>query len=90
MSNRTTLKRFFTFILIFINGIIASSQSSDLSGSVVSAVNVENIHVINKTQQLFTTTNAQGEFTISVKLQDTLVFSSIQHKLHRIVISEDF
>ncbi|OBQ55835.1 hypothetical protein JJL45_06725 [Tamlana sp. s12] len=82
------MKRIFAFLLTFFWVILAFSQSHDLSGTVLSAVNVENIHVINKTQQLFTTTNARGEFTISVKVHDTLVFSSIQHKPQNVVVSE--
>ena len=47
------------------------------------------MHVINRTSQSFTITNKNGEFRIQVKLNDTLSFSSIQHKPKQVVISED-
>lgn len=72
------------FFSLFLN--TAFSQSEEITGKVTTALDVENIHVINKTAQVFTTTNAFGGFKISVKLNDTLQFTSIQHKLKEIVI----
>ena len=63
------------------------SQSVEILGRVKSEVNVENIHVINKTAQVFTITNNSGIFNITAKLNDTLVFSSIQHQPKEIVVS---
>ena len=63
------------------------SQSVEINGKIVSEVDVENIHVINKTAQIFTTTNSKGEFKITAKLNDTLVFSSIQHVPKQIAVS---
>lgn len=79
---------FFMFLLF---PLIAIAQSIELNGKVTSAptIDTENIHVINKTAQLFTTTNKEGEFILIVKLNDTLVFSSIQHKPKEIVISKE-
>jgi hypothetical protein len=62
------------------------SQTIDIQGEVKGSNDVENIHIINKTSQKFTITNAKGKFVISVKLKDTLVVSSIQNKLETIVI----
>ncbi|HEY5689081.1 MAG TPA: hypothetical protein VIS27_12325, partial [Yeosuana sp.] len=56
------------------------SQTVDILGKIESAGDVENIHVINKTAKVFTISNGSGNFKISVKLNDTLVFSSVQHK----------
>jgi len=64
------------------------SQETEVLGKVISPLDVENIHVINKTAQKFTTTNVYGEFRITVKINDTIVFSSLQHKLLSIVIDE--
>jgi hypothetical protein len=64
------------------------SQTVDISGKIESAVNVENIHVINKTAKVFTISNINGDFKISVKLNDTLVFSSVQHITKTLVIDE--
>lgn len=65
------------------------SQTIDLFGKVKSKTDVENVHVINKTAQRFTITNNQGEFRVSVSLNDTLVFSSIQHKILTVLIDKE-
>lgn len=65
---------------------IAVSQTIDLLGQVQSATDVENIHVINKTAQKFTITNANGAFRIAATLNDTLLFTSIQHKITQIIV----
>jgi len=67
---------------------IGYSQSIDLFGKVQSNSDVENVHVINKTAQKFTITNALGEFKISVSLKDTLVFTSIQYQLETVLVDE--
>lgn len=73
--------RFLFIALLYFIAPMSFSQTIDLLGKVQSKSDVENIHVINKTAQRFTTTNTHGEFQISVSLNDTIVFTSIQHKL---------
>jgi len=77
---------FFFFTFFSIN--ILLSQTVEISGLVIAKDNIEGIHIINKTSQKFTTTNALGVFKIPVKLNDTVVFSSIQYKLHTIIVSK--
>jgi hypothetical protein len=76
---------FFLWCLFFVNFIW--SQTVEINGVIKGISNVENIHVINKTSNKFATTNKIGGFKISAKLNDTLVFSSIQYKLKAIIIS---
>lgn len=84
----TTLK-FLPFIfLLFFSTPSIYAQHVDIDGVVESNSEVENIHVINKTAQFFTITDQYGAFTIQAKLNDTIVFSSIQHILKKIVIDE--
>ncbi|WP_246146961.1 carboxypeptidase-like regulatory domain-containing protein [Seonamhaeicola marinus] len=64
------------------------SQTVEISGKVISKTDLENIHVINKTAQVFTITNARGEFTITAKVNDTLQFSSIQLGIKSIVVNK--
>src|SRR5690554_5869796 len=78
-------KLFFFLFLVFGLHLIYS-QTVEITGIVTTALDAENIHVINKTAQVFTTTNAFGSFRISAKLNDTLQFSSIQHKLKEVVV----
>ena len=78
------------FIVLFLFVCFYSySKNIDLLARVQSDSDVENIHVINKTAQRFTTTNSYGEFRISVALNDTLIFSSVQHKLLTILINKE-
>lgn len=65
------------------------SQTVEILGKIESAVDVENIHVINKTAQVFTISNGNGNFKINVKRNDTLVFSSVQHKTKVVVVDDD-
>lgn len=65
------------------------SQRIELLGKVQSTTDVENIHVINKTAQKFTITNADGAFRISATLNDTIVFTSIQHKITSVLVDAD-
>ena len=78
--------RWFLVLLFF--GQLMLSQSIEIYGKVTSRADVENIHVINNTAKFFTVTNSKGEFQISAKLNDTLLFSSIQHKPTYIVINK--
>lgn len=72
--------------LVFTQFVIA--QSIEISGVIKNKTNSENIHIINKTAKLFTITDKKGQFTIIAKLNDTLSFSSIQHKDKAIIVSK--
>jgi len=78
---------------IFISSLLCFqlyfSQSVTVKGKVDSQVDVENIHVINKTAQVFTITNRNGEFEITVSLNDVIVFSSIQQKSKSIIVDKN-
>ncbi len=76
----------FFLVLVFLSFSI-HGQSTEILGRVESKTNIENIHVINKTAQVFTITDKKGHFIITAKLNDTLTFSSIQHKLKEVVVS---
>ncbi|MBP0904475.1 carboxypeptidase-like regulatory domain-containing protein [Mariniflexile gromovii] len=65
------------------------SQTVEISGKVDSKADIENIHVINKTAQVFTITNSKGEFKIKVSLHDTLSFSSVQFQPKQVVVDRN-
>ncbi|MBV7440462.1 hypothetical protein KRX57_03445 [Weeksellaceae bacterium TAE3-ERU29] len=72
MLNKYFLKLF--PILLF--GITSAQQS--IKGTVVidfEDVNPENIHVLNKTQNIYTTTDIVGHFNIQAQENDTIIFS---------------
>ena len=74
-------------IVLFISHQYVKAQEVNIEGKVNSTSDVENIHVINKSKQLFAVTNKLGEFSILVSQGDTIQFSSIQHKPLEIIIS---
>lgn len=74
-------------VLFFCQAVF--SQSVEILGKVDSKIEVENIHVINKTAQVFAITNNKGEFIIPVSLNDTLVFSSIQHQPKTVLVDKN-
>ena len=65
------------------------SQTVEIYGKIESNDDVENIHIINKTARVFTISNQAGNFKISAKINDTLVFSSVQHKTKVLIIDGD-
>lgn len=78
---------FILFVLIGFNSVYG--QSIELSGKIESKTNSENIHVINKSAKVFTITDRAGRFRITAKLNDTLTFSSIQHKEKEVVVLKE-
>ncbi|WP_255572918.1 peptidase associated/transthyretin-like domain-containing protein [Hanstruepera marina] len=65
------------------------SQTIEIKGEIISDLDNENVHVINKTFKKYAITNKEGSFYLPVRLNDTLVFSSVQHRPYMVVISEE-
>jgi len=80
------LKHYIIFTILLLTLHTAISQTVEITGRVTTSLDAENIHVINKTAQVFTTTNAFGGFRMTVNLNDTLQFTSIQHKLKEVIV----
>lgn len=74
----------FASLLMYVS---VQSQTIEIKGIVLAGGDVENIHVINKSSNKFTTTNQLGGFKIQAKALDTIVFSSVQYKLKAIVVT---
>lgn len=61
-----------------------------ISGKIVSNTNdLEGVYVVNAQTEVMTTTNAEGAFSILAKAGDELVFSSIQFKEKRVLITPE-
>lgn len=80
--------KFSVIILLFLSQL-TFPQSVEISGKIDSKISLENIHVINKTAQVFSITNSKGEFKISASLNDTITFSSIQHQPKIVVVDRN-
>ncbi|WP_100614229.1 peptidase associated/transthyretin-like domain-containing protein [Confluentibacter citreus] len=76
-------------LLILLSLQIGMSQTVEIKGTVESAIGIENINIINKTTYNYAITNANGEFTIMAKLNDTLQFSSMLHKTKYVVVDKN-
>lgn len=69
-------------------GVNAQEYSTELKGRVYSAdADVAATHVSNISSNRGAITNATGFFTISVQLNDTLVFSAVQYKRKEVVVT---
>lgn len=56
---------------------------------IANAGDIEGVYVVNARTEVMVVTNVSGGFSIEAKVGDTLVFSSIQFKETRIVITEE-
>ena len=74
------------YILFFVPMLIFGQKT--ISGKVINSGEKEWIHVFNKTYNKYTITDEEGAFQISVRINDTLVFSAIQFELKEVVISK--
>ena len=81
--------RHFLFCVILLSVSFGFAQTVEIEGQVFANSEVEGIHVINKTSKKYTTTTASGSFDVEAKLNDTIVFSSIQYKLVAVRVSSE-
>ncbi|MCF6296946.1 MAG: carboxypeptidase-like regulatory domain-containing protein [Flavobacteriaceae bacterium] len=82
--NRLYLMFFFLFVI----KIQAQDNRHPIHGFVTNdSLPIENVHIINKTTSKGTISNYNGKFNISVKENDTLIFSSIQYKTKWIIVN---
>ena len=89
-SNYTyMIKKLFFYFLIF--PVLGFSQNDTIiKGKIVSESNLlEDIHVINLTENKGTVTDSRGYFQIKAKVSDTLQFSAVNLKATRYVIKEN-
>jgi len=77
----TGIRHLFVFPVLVLFPLIAFTQIIQLKGQVSASSDLEGIHVLNPTSGFYTITNKKGEFRIKGKLNDTLVFSSVQYKI---------
>ena len=81
----------FVFLLIFCFARIYSQDKSLLlSGEVrYDSMAVENVHIINISSKRGSLSNQLGEFHISVKENDTVIFSDIQFLIKEVIITNE-
>ena len=67
---------------------VMHSQTVDVKGQILAKDDLEGIHILNTTSHRFTISNNKGEFSIAVKLNDTLVFSGVSYELKNVVVGQ--
>lgn len=83
MNNRLCLLFFFLFCFAEI-----VAQTSQLQGKVTNKEDVEGIHILNNRSRSNSVTNALGNFSIRAKVNDTLVFSSVNYFPKKVEVTE--
>ncbi len=86
-----TYRIFYSIILfIFSFQIYAQNDRIKITGEIKNdSVSIENVHIINISSNRGSLSNQNGEFQISVKENDTLMFSEIQYKIKYIIINKN-
>ena len=67
---------------------ILFSQSIDLKGKVIANEETSGIHILNISAKKYTITAAEGVFVVSAKLNDTILFRSIQYEPYQLVVNQ--
>ena len=78
---------FFIFILLIFSTHGYSQESVMLKGKILTDSIEAPIHIINITAEKGTVTEANGEFTVEVKENDLLLFSSVQFQKKEILVT---
>lgn len=85
------MKKFYLFpFLIFTLSLFGQVDRILISGVVKSnSLPLVNVHVINLSSNKGSLSNQNGEFKISVKENDTLIFSNIQYAVKELIITNE-
>ena len=86
------MKNLLYFLLIFITSIDLNAQITqrvEVNGRIIVTTNdVEGVTVFNSSSNKGTVTNAKGEFTIEVRVNDAIEFSALQFEKFTVNIDE--
>lgn len=86
----STLKVFINILfIVYITSLYAQSERKPIVGILSSKeIDLQNIHVINTTSKHGTISDLNGKFSVLVKENDTLEFSSVQIIKKKVIISQ--
>ncbi|MDO5974120.1 carboxypeptidase-like regulatory domain-containing protein [Flavivirga jejuensis] len=83
----------FLFALIFTSTVCMGQEADKVLGVVLDASNdlpLESVNIVNLNQVIGTTTNKEGSFEISAKVNDTLHFSYLGFKSIKVRVTNDW
>lgn len=76
------------FLLIILLGLPFLAKAQTLKGKIYNATStLKNIKVFNKTEKRFTVSNANGDFSIEAKINDTIAFESLFYHPKTIILN---
>lgn len=84
------MKKHYFALLCILVGIHSFAQQKPLllSGNIsLDSLKIEHVHIINKTQQIGTTSNTTGNFDIPVEIGDTIELSHLEYEFSEIIIT---
>jgi len=85
--------KYLSLILVFLSlSVHAQDQTVLIDGNVTNQKkdqDIEGIHVLNLTSLQATITKKDGTFQIRGKVNDTVIISSIQYKIQRIILNQE-
>lgn len=84
------IKNVFCFLVVVLSHNLWSQnqERSVINGKIISnTYDLEGVYVVNAQTEVMTTTDASGGFSILAKPDDVLVFSSIQFKENRVLLT---
>jgi len=82
-------KKFFLFFFLIVTSVSAQSVFFyNLEGKVTNLTKgIPDVHVMNTSSKRGTITDTEGLFSISARLNDTILFSAVQYKRKTLVVS---
>ena len=84
------MMRIVIFLLLVSNLVFSQDKRTWIRGKVLyKNINVVSANVVNNTSGQATITNEDGEFEMKVRLNDRLVFSSVQYEIRSTTIDKD-
>jgi hypothetical protein len=84
------MMRIVIFLLLVSNLLFSQDERTWIRGKVLyKNINVVSANVVNNTSGQATITNEDGEFEMKVRLNDRLVFSSVQYEIRSTIIDKD-
>jgi hypothetical protein len=84
------MMRIVIFLLLVSNLLFSQDERTWIRGKVLyKNINVVSANVVNNTSGQATITNEDGEFEMKVRLNDRLVFSSVQYEIRSTTIDKD-
>ena len=84
------MMRIVIFLLLVSNLLFSQDERTWIRGKVLyKNINVVSANVVNNTSGQATITNEDGEFEMKVRLNDRLVFSSVQYEIRSTTINKD-